>query len=56
MDQHLLDELNALIKQRLAPKTFSTGSQGYHCQGRLFHDDGEYIVNVQLVRKGSKAS
>ena len=38
----------------LKPKTFKTGSSGFHAHGRLIRDNKLFMVNVLLVEAGSK--
>jgi len=50
-------DLNGTVQQLLAtPKTFSSGSEGYHAVGKLIDPkSGEkYQANVMLIRIGSK--
>lgn len=37
-----------------APKSFKTGSRGYHGQGKIEIDGKRYQTQVQLVEIGSK--
>jgi len=38
----------------LTPKTFATGSRGYHSQGKLEIDGKRHQAQIQLVEIGSK--
>jgi hypothetical protein len=38
----------------LNKKTFSTGSKGYHAQGKMQVGDKRYQINIQCVEIGSK--
>jgi len=44
------------IKQviSLEPKTFKTGSRGYHGNGKVNLNGGRYQVNFMLIEIGSK--
>jgi hypothetical protein len=38
----------------LTPKTFSTGSKGYHGAGKVYIDSKKHQANFMLIEVGSK--
>lgn len=48
------DEGETLGRLLADPKTFSSGSRGYHGQGKLEIGGKKYQAQVQLVEIGSK--
>ena len=54
MAQATIQLNGAVITIQLNPKTFSTGSTGYHGFGKLETSDGEYQLNCMAVKIGSK--
>ncbi len=49
-------ELAALVKSELAAKTFSTGSKGFHANGKITLDGARYQANAMAVLLGSKGN
>jgi hypothetical protein len=38
----------------LKEKTFSTGSTGFHANGRIIRNNELYMINILVVKAGSK--
>lgn len=58
MDSYLTCEVRTLTGETvgvlvLKPKTFASGKEGYHGQGKLEHDGQRYQCQAQLVAIGS---
>lgn len=54
MKATIKDDLGQVLQVfDLAPKTFKTGSRGYHGQGKLSVNGSRYQVNLLLVEIGS---
>jgi len=54
MAQATIQINSSVITLQLNPKTFSTGSTGYHGFGKLETSDGKYQLNCMAVKIGSK--
>lgn len=50
------DELASLVKARLEPKTFSTGSKGFYGQDKITIGGKRYQAQVSAVLVGSKGN
>ena len=54
MKATIKDDLGQVLQVfDLAPKTFKTGSRGYHGQGKLSANGSRYQANLLLVEIGS---
>ena len=55
MKAAIKDDLGQVLQViDLAPKTFKTGSRGYHGHGKLSVNGNRYQANLILVEIGSK--